>query len=235
MLRRSGALPFVFILALTPSVLGAAEIVPTVTRLQTTSCPRKGGGERPIALVESVYANPKAPNALFSYGVNVWSIEAPGDIGSDSPRIWQFETGTMEGAHPATNWAGAMVCGRETDRAYFLLVITFGTEVAAEVYSVDLSATEPYRLPRAETLKNVSLAGRDAPTPLISIVAQTDTCQLDTLSAAWEKEQLILSMSHGLKDCKLFKLAFDPKKVEFTSIPKDWSGVKTSLGKRPNF
>jgi hypothetical protein len=229
------ALPFGFIFALTPSLLGAAEIAPTVTRLQETSCPRKAGGERPIALVEYVYANPKAPNAVFSYGVNVWSIEATGDIGSDRPRIWQFETGTMEGAHPATNLAAAVVCGREADRAYFLLVITFGTEVAAEVYSVALSATEPYRLPRAEALKDVSLAGRDAPAPLISLLAQTDTCRLDTLSAAWEKDQLILSMSHGAEACKVFKLAFDPKKVEFTSIPQDWFGVKTSLGKRLDF
>jgi hypothetical protein len=228
-------LPFAFILGLTPSLLGAAEVSPTVTRLQETSCPREAGGERPIALVESVYAKPKAPDALFSYGVNVWSIEAPEDISSDRPRIWQFETGSMEGAHPAANWAGTVICGREADRAYFLLVITHGTGVIAEVYPVDLSATEPDRLPRAETLKNVSLAGRDAPEPLISILAQTDTCQLDTLSAVWEKEQLILSMSHGAEACKVFKLAFDPKKVEFTSIPKDWTGVKTSLGKRSYF
>ena len=235
MLRKLAALPFVFVLGLTPSLLGADEIAPTVTRLQATSCPRKAGGERPIALVEYVYAKTKAPGALFSYGVDVWSIEAPGDIGSDRPRIWQFETGSMEGANPAANWAGAVICGREADRAYFLLVITHGTRVIAEIYFVDLSAIEPYRLPRAETLKNVSLAGRDAPVPLISLLAQTDTCQLDTLSAAWEKEQLILSMSHGDKECKVFKLAFDPKKVEFTSIPKDWFGVKISLGKKSYF
>jgi hypothetical protein len=66
-------------------------------------------------------------------------------------------------------------------------------------------------------------------------LAQTDTCQLDTLSAAWEKVQLILSMSHGAEACKVFKLAFDPKKVEFTGIPQDWFGVKISLNKRSDF
>jgi hypothetical protein len=39
----------------------------------------------------------------------------------------------------------------------------------------------------------------------------------------------------GAEACQVFKLVFDPKKVEFTSIPQDWFGVKTALGKRLDF
>lgn len=53
--------------------------------------------------------------------------------------------------------------------------------------------------------------------------------------ASWEGESLAITMSHGAKDCKVFKLVFDPKKIEFSSIPKEWFSVEARLGKRSNF